>query len=343
MLLRNAYLSTIAFSLSLIAASSQAAITLFQSPGVGLDDGLVSYNLIAMSTAGETIIGVSDPVITPGAPGMGLHQVWTPVINSPTPTRQEQLDASVLWSDTWLPYDSYWRFSATNSLSLGGAFTETNNATGGASLTSTGFGPPITGFGSMSFTLGDATKFYTVDSGLQGPVVNFAQLVMKEGERVLVDVTVQSDGIGIYPPFEDFCVGVCPPEIPPVVVDTYLFGITGDQFTHTFAVSQGSPVTWSDFALLSYTPNYGARPDATGPAIPPAFDPLTGQFTWNSAGSPIGDYVWGVDATNFNGTDQGLLHIGLFAPEPSTASLFALATLATIGCRRRPTPPSGLP
>lgn len=105
---------------------------------------LVSYVLHAHSdNPSQPIIGIDTPNLTAGS--AGLHQVWNPLIGE-TPTRGSQLAAGSLWSDTWLPYDSYWFFDNSNSVAAGTAFTESNNLTGGANLPPFLPFPPLTDF-----------------------------------------------------------------------------------------------------------------------------------------------------------------------------------------------------
>ena len=117
------------------ATSSQAAVILQTQlsavqPTIASPGGpLVAYDVLAASDDGTVLNGVNNPSTAPNV-GMGLHQVWTPITNSATPTRREQVAAGVLWSDSWLPYDSYWFFDAANSLQVGGAFSETNTPPG---------------------------------------------------------------------------------------------------------------------------------------------------------------------------------------------------------------------
>jgi hypothetical protein len=84
------------------------------------------------------------------------------------------------------------------------------------------------------------------------------------------------------------------------------------QFQATDVESPNGPFAWDLLTLQSYTPNYGAQNEAplpTGPLIAPT---LTGDglFSWISEGSPFGDYVWQVRATNPGGqSDFGTITV----------------------------------
>ena len=334
---RNTYFAVL---IVLAAATmSQAAIILEQSAPVPLAgaQGLVSYTLSARSDAGETINGVDTPNITINE-GMGLHQVWTPITNSPTPTREQQLAAGVLWSDTWQPYDSYWFFDGVNNLSVGAGFTETNGG-GGEPLPDAGFGAPNTGYGVMG-TLGGApgAKSYTVLSGLQGNNVNFGQFVMKASDSVLLDVTVLTNE-GLNETFADFCIGCVDQQVLQVIdaINTPVFA-PGEK-THQFeALLDGNPVdpaslTWE---LLSFLGPGGAAP--TNPA---SLSP-SGLLSWTPNFDDLGDppanqadWVATVRATMDTLSDEGTKTFELFIPEPGTIALLGIGMVGLMGLGRR--------
>src|SRR3954471_7748143 len=153
--MRNALLSPIA--MALFVTPSHAAMLLNINPVNFLpgSQGLWVYQINAVATAGETIVGFSNPKVTSfvWAFPQGVwsaHQVGTPILDHTTATRQDQLNAAPLWSDTWLPYDSYFYPTAANSVKIGlGTITETRSGTG-ESLPSAGLGPPPTGYGTIS-------------------------------------------------------------------------------------------------------------------------------------------------------------------------------------------------
>jgi hypothetical protein len=248
-MLRKNFLAAVA--LVACDAAAHAEIMLMQSAPTPLagTEGLVSYNLIATSNAGETINGVSAPDVTLGD-GMGLHQVWTPIIGSPTPTRQEQLAVGVLWNDTWRPYDSHWFFDAANSLSIGAAFTETNTGNGEA-LPTGGYGAPDTGYGVMGTTGGTTgAKALPLATGLPGNNVTFGQFVMKATDNVLVDVTVLTSDY-ISRTFIDFCLGANCEGAPLTTLDSVpddavLPGVNVDSPTGTDAGILPEPPTVAD-------------------------------------------------------------------------------------------------
>jgi hypothetical protein len=124
-------------------------------------------------------------------------------------------------------------------------------------------------------------------------------------------------------------------QIPPVVMDrVFCCGYGIPILTHTFKTSQGDPpITWSDFMFVGYTPKYGGM--GPGPGNPATFDPLLAKFTWDSTASPRGDYEWRVTATNEWGSDEGVLLVRFFIPEPSTLLLVEIGIISLLGLTRR--------
>ncbi len=125
------------------ALSAPAGLFLTTSAPTSLPgpDNLLQYTVFMNSNSGEVVDGfsfASASTIT----GLGVHQVWTPLVDLPTPTRQSQLDSGSLWSDTWLPYDTYYFPTSLNSLKTPGQIVETNSGTG-AVLPTAGFGAPV--------------------------------------------------------------------------------------------------------------------------------------------------------------------------------------------------------
>jgi hypothetical protein len=168
------------------AATSQAAIILSSTNLTDLGQGLYSVHLHAHSdSATQTINGVDTPSIVPylGA-GNGPHQVW--LNNTGTFTSPTQADQTPgLWNAAYTPFDSFWYFDGTNSLSVGAAFTEQNNGAGGATgLPAGALGAPYTGFGNMGTASGGAAgaKSFTIASGKQGADVDLGQFVFKTGQ-----------------------------------------------------------------------------------------------------------------------------------------------------------------
>lgn len=104
---------------------------------------------------------------------------------------------------------------------------------------------------------------------------------------------------------------------------------------HTFTQLGGTePVTWDNFMLESYTPNYSGV--GTGPASDATFDPGTQKFSWDPVGSPRGDYVWKVTASNAAGSDVGRLTVQIKAvPEPGTIALVGLGMVGLVALARR--------
>jgi hypothetical protein len=156
------------------------------------DPTYLKYTISMFSNAGETIVGFSEPSLTPwpNPSGQGAHQVFPPIIGTSTPTRQSQLDAAPLWSDSWLDYDTYFFVTDANSIHVG-SISETKTGTG-ASLPSAGFGAPGTGFGSMTSTT-DTAYAFLFGSGLRGQNVPLMQIVMKQGSFVQLSLNIQNE------------------------------------------------------------------------------------------------------------------------------------------------------
>jgi hypothetical protein len=185
------------------AAPAHAAFMLQSSPGTPLGNGLVSYTLSAVSTAGEVINGINNPSVVAGGTGVGVHQVWMPTLGQ-TPTQGDHNPLE--FNPAWRPYDSCWFFDTANSLSVGGEFTETLvDDTAPITLPPSGAGPPRTGFGTMGFSGASASKGFKIASGLQGTNVAFGQFVLKQGEHVLVSVGVIDNSNGHR--FNNFPIG----------------------------------------------------------------------------------------------------------------------------------------
>jgi len=213
-------LRKICFALTAVlatAASANAAIIVTATNPTDVGNGLTAVTLHAHATgAGQTINGIQDPSLVAAAGSSGLHQVWTPITGAATPTRGSQTAAAPLWSDTWLPFDSYWLFgsAAGDNLSVGSAFNETNSGSGGAALPTAGFGAPTTGFGGMG-TVGGApgNMAFTLTSGKQGVDVDLAHLVGKTGQAFLSTfVITTNEGVNQTITNQSLTFGVAVPE-----------------------------------------------------------------------------------------------------------------------------------
>jgi hypothetical protein len=207
--------SVFAVAAVLAAASvANAGIILTQTgtpvPG---GQGFTKWVVSAVSddSVNQTINGIASPSITAGLGGGLPHQVW--LNNSGTftsPTKGDQ--TAGLWNAEYTPYDSFWNFDATNSLSIGAAFNESNSGSGGATgLPAGALGTPYTGFGAMGTVGGAAgSKAFTVASGLQGTTVALGQFVLKDGTSALLSGTILT-GQGNNVTISDFPIGVPEP------------------------------------------------------------------------------------------------------------------------------------
>jgi len=339
-MLRNTFFAVL--TVLAAAASSQAAILLEQSAATDLGQGLVSYVLSATSNAGETINGIENPNIIANG-GMGLHQLWlnnTGTFKSPT-----QGDQTIgLWNAAYTPVDSFFYFDAANSLSVGAAWDETNSgADGFTGLPAGALGAPHTGFGTLSTAGGSpGGKLFTVASGRPGNDVDFAQLVLKAAESVLVSFTVLT-AEGVNTTFDDFCIGMCEPIGGGVLtIDPAL--ATDDPAVPAQLISQqfnalldGGATTADSWSITGFTKG-GV---AAVPANPPSIS-STGLFSWLPTLADLGpvgaDADWQalIQATKA-GSDNAsaTFDIGLTIPEPTTMSLFGLAMVGAIGFLRR--------
>ncbi len=195
------------------AATSHAAIILTAvkgaSPGAGFDE----FTLHAHSTAGETINGVDTPTVVQGAGALGglPHQVWLNSSGSfKSPTAGDQTPG--LWNSAYTPFDSFFFFDTTNSLSVGAGFDESNNGIGGVSgLPAGALGAPYTGFGAMG-TVGGAAgaKSFTIASNKQGTDVDLGQFVLKTNTNALFNGTILTNQ-GTNQTFANFPIGVPEP------------------------------------------------------------------------------------------------------------------------------------
>ncbi len=327
------------------AVASQGAIMLQQSlsatqPAIASPGGpLVAYDLRAVSDSGQTINTVANPTVVPNGGSMGLHQAWAPFSVSGSPTRQDQLNSGPLWNDAWLPYDSFWFFETANSLSVGGTFTETNSGAGGvAGLPNGVAGPPTTGFGNFGFTTANASKLFTVASGLPDSDVPFAQLVMKETDSVLVSMVVL-DNQGLRTDFQEVCIGNCgtPPDVGDRDLSPDGSGMVffpGDMIMGRvpYTEADGDTVDWSLVSLIGpggvdFTPQASVDQDDT------ATD--SGKFSWTAPlDAPTGRYHATIRGTDPDGSDTGDLSFRV-VPEPGAIALLGIGMVGLVLGRRR--------
>jgi hypothetical protein len=181
------------------------------------------------------------------------------------------------------------------------------------------------------------------------PPSNTPGLFLAEGSYTIgTPPTITAARVQVYDmnfsaPQVDECLMCNPPFDPlnsaPTVVDAvvgppYNANQPGEPqtLTHQLLVSDpdvGQTHTLDNLQLLSYTPNYGGT--GTGPQLAPTLSP-SGVFNWVSEGSPRGDYVWQVRATD-NGvpplSDIGTITVHVtHVPEPASVLLAFLAITA---------------
>jgi hypothetical protein len=196
----------------LVASAANAGIILTQTKTATLNDGLSQWTVSAVSddAANQTINGIDTPSVVAGLGGGLPHQVWLNNSGAFTsPTKGDQTPG--LWNAAYTPYDSFWLFDAANSLSVGAAFTEANNFTGGTSgLPAGALGAPATGFGAMGTAGGGSgAKLFTLASGLQGTTVALGQFVIKDGTTALLNGTILT-AQGNNATIQGFAVGAVP-------------------------------------------------------------------------------------------------------------------------------------
>jgi hypothetical protein len=201
-MLRNIFALTVVLAM---AASTQAAMMLQASapvavPATATSSGLVQYTISAVSNAGEIINSIADPTLSIVALGssMGVHQVFQALTTGQTPTRQDQIAGTPnLWDDGWRPYDTYFFFTAANSLKFGtGNITETRTPPGATLPQGAALGAANTGFGTISTVGGAGTYSFTVPSGIPGTNVPFLQVVQKATDANLLVATLINDAGG---------------------------------------------------------------------------------------------------------------------------------------------------
>ncbi|RMH37327.1 MAG: hypothetical protein D6690_02875 [Nitrospirae bacterium] len=119
----------------------------------------------------------------------------------------------------------------------------------------------------------------------------------------------------------------------PIVNDFTINALVGDTVTHTFTATDpnNDPLTWSFVGLLG--PNN----------LAPTFDPSTQLFSWDTTGSPVGQYVAQVQVSDGQLTDIGLLTINLSQaapppggslPIPGTALLIGTGVVGLVAASR---------
>jgi hypothetical protein len=300
---------------------ASAAITVTGSPTLLPGAELVSYELIAHPTAGENIASIGHPTLS-FFDGSGVHQVWAPFFDLPTPTLQSHLGYIPVWTPTWSRYDSYFYFKLNNPVIIGGNLTETNTGTGVLLPPDPVFGPPRTGYGTISSSP-DFVAFYPGGAGA-GVDLPFMQFVMRVHDIWQFDVRLGAHGQ--VTPTE---VSIIPAlTTPPIVTHNKLTAAPGMHVSDLFeAVNQfgpGQPLTWQNFNF-----------SGPGIALQPSFGYDTHQFDWDTTGSAPGIYKATVQVRNQSQMVSNATLTITLIPEPSSLVLLAAALFIASGFIRR--------
>lgn len=160
--------------------------------------------------------------------------------------------------------------------------------------------------------------------------------------QIRIGSGLSNGNVPVY--FDNMLLEYIPANTPPSVVDAvvgppYNANVPGS-LTHFFTANDtetpGGPFTWDQLTFVGYTPNYGGM--GSGPVNAPTLS-SSGQFDWNSVGSPRGDYVWQVRVADPGGlTDTGTITVHVTeVPEPSVLTLCCLALLGVALSARRST------
>jgi hypothetical protein len=124
-------------------------------------------------------------------------------------------------------------------------------------------------------------------------------------------------------------------------IDASVPGTLTHQFQATDIETPAGPFAWDQLVLQSYTPNYGGA--GSGPAVMPTLSG-SGAFEWNTVGSPRGDYVFRVrasDNTNIDFTGADLSSTGTITvritsvPEPTSFAVCGLVLMGVVVRLRR--------
>jgi hypothetical protein len=324
-MLRNTFLAVL--TVLAVAAASQAAIMLQTTSTPLSQGGLVQWQISAVGTAGESLNTFSAVNLTAQGAGAGVHNVSQAFTNAATPTVGQH--QAGLWNAEWTPYDTFFKYAGADlALDLDSTMvgeTSNNSTTGMLGLPAVP-GPPMSGFGTMTWA---ATSTKVLTPALSGTNVNFLQVVLKQGERALLDVEVQGNGGTAIQQFTDFVVGGVEPPPAPVISPINLGEIEhGNTIMQQLMASNG-PNTWS-----------GLTPTAGTPGMAATLTPQ-GLFSWNPTGSARGPkgngvlYSWTATATNEGGADTRVAISLSLIPEPATMSLLALALVGFVGFRKR--------
>ena len=171
------------------AQLSKAAIILQQSVPTPLNGGLVGLTISAVGTEGETINTFTGPTITAALGGVGVHNVAQAFTEANTPTTEEHF--APIWNPAWTAYDTYFMFNATQTLSAGPNFSETNSgATTGTLGLPTSPAAPKSGFGTYSAPLTAAKVVLAPNADSNVP---FLHVVVRATE--VFNLFVRIDGV----------------------------------------------------------------------------------------------------------------------------------------------------
>lgn len=317
----------------------------------------------AVADANETINVFTTLNIEPKDGGMGIHQVWGVPGGfgdpNPTPLESDHGNPSFDWNETWDTWDSFFRFSPDDfALVAGSAVIETNDETTtgdlGLPLGDLGSSVAISGFGTLGQGL---TGSYTIAGGTSD--VDFLCLVVKQGDDILLDITIggvlEDNQTGFEKDFTDFMLLMDQEETPPQIT------VMGNSMTIANGDNTPSESDNTDFGtntkdttterVFTIVNDGDQELTLTDPPIFTGPFSLASTFPTSIAGGGSAMFTVAMDISTvgvFGGSisiennDSGnnpytfdLAGTVTMVPEPSTLVLASLALVGIVGYLRR--------